>query len=79
MSEVRFQLDRAEMLNRGGGSVTEFCRRFNIDRNLLNHVLKKSHVKTGTKSQALVEKLIGMGVGKYVNVAKETKETEQVK
>ena len=69
MSEVKFQLNRAEMLNMGGGSVTEFCRRFNIDRNLLNHVLKKSHVKSGTKSQALVEKLISMGVGRYVNVA----------
>ncbi len=74
MGEVKFELDRAAMQNLGSGNVMDFCRRFNIDYNLLQHVMRKAYVRSGTKSQEIVDRLIKMGVGKYVNVPKEEKE-----
>jgi len=66
-AKVEFRLDEAKMLNIGGGSISEFCERFNIDRIMMYNVRGKSYVRPNTKSAALVEKLINLGVGKYVN------------
>ena len=66
--KTKFQIDRAAMMNLGGGNVMDFCRRHDIDYNLLQHIMRKAYVRSGTKSQEIVRKLIEMGVGRYVNV-----------
>ncbi len=71
MGDVKFVIDKAQMLNLGGGNVMEFCRRYGFDYNLLQHVIRKKYTRNGTKSQEMVERLIKMGVGKYVNVTEE--------
>ena len=65
--KTSFTLDEARMLNMGGGSITSFCEQYGIDRNLMYHVRGNTHVKSGTKSHALVSKLVNLGVGKYIN------------
>lgn len=66
-NRIEFELNEAKMQNMGGGSITSFCERFNINRNLMYHIKGKSYVRPNTKSASLVEKLITMGVGKYIN------------
>lgn len=75
--KIEFRLDEAKMLNIGGGSVTSFCEQYNIDRLLMYSVKNKSHVKPNTKSHELVAKLINLGVGRYVNIDKESDFTKQ--
>lgn len=69
--KVEFRLDEAKMLNIGNGNITNFCELYGIDKNLMYHVKGKSYVKTGTKSQKLVARLISLGVAKYENIDKE--------
>lgn len=71
MAKTSFRIDEAKMQNIGGGSVSSFCERFHIDRNLMYHVRGKAYVKPNTKSAALVQKLIDLGVAKYVNTDRE--------
>ncbi|WP_456403509.1 hypothetical protein [Hydrogenimonas sp.] len=68
MGGVKFVIDRAKLLNLGGGSVAEFCKRYDIDRQLFYSVIGRSRVSSGTQAHKIVEKLIEMGVGKFVNV-----------
>ncbi|GEM_PF-5857979 len=76
MADVKFVVDRAAIQNLGGGNEMDFCRKYGIDYNLLQHIKRKRYTRSGTKSQAIVEKLIALGVGRYVNVTEDTKEAK---
>ena len=76
-SEVRLKLDKAKMLNLGGGSISGFCRRYNMNRQLMSNLFRgKSHVKEGTKTQKMVDTLIDLGAATWENVKRGEKDAD---
>lgn len=71
---LKFEIDRKKIMIEGSGSVTTYCKRKGIDYRTLYNVLqsKRTRFEDGSKSQAVVDKLIHLGVGEWVETPDET-------
>lgn len=59
-------VDIAKLRTLGGGSLLGFCNKYNCYRQQLYALNGKTHVKEGTKSHAVYQKLDALGAVKII-------------
>lgn len=64
---ARIVFDRAKMKDLGGGSIKGFCEAYNIKRTNLYRIENTTRKTPGTYAQKITERLISIGVAKWVN------------
>lgn len=64
---AHFEVDVAKLKEIGGGSVKTFCERNGLPRCWIYDVDGRRSFRTGSKGQMVSEKLIALGIGKWVN------------
>jgi hypothetical protein len=69
-TNVQFLIDFAKVKEMGGGSVVTFCKRNNLPRCHIYAINGKKAFNDGSKSQMIAEKLMILGIGKWVNIVK---------
>lgn len=67
---AHFEVDVAKLKEVGGGSITTFCDRNGLSRCHLHNINGRRSFRCGSKGQLMAEKLIAMGIGKWVNDTK---------
>lgn len=70
---AHFTVDIAKLKEVGGGSVKTFCERNGLPRCDIYQVDGRKCFRDGSKGQRVAEKLIALGIGKWVNDEKVVK------
>jgi hypothetical protein len=71
MITTRFVIDFRKIKEIGGGSTTTFCKRHNLPRVHIYAINNRQSFNDGSKSQMIAEKLMSIGVGKWIEIDEE--------
>jgi hypothetical protein len=64
---AHFEVNMAKVKEIGGGSVKTFCARHGFPRIDIYAINGRNHFRDGSQAQRIMEKLLELGVGRWVN------------